>query len=98
MCSSDLWEETLQVNVLSTTLLAILLLPVLQHNAATTSGSDNMFPVLEFVSSGLHAKAKLTETETAGEVDLLQTFNQQETYAAHQQYARSKLILDICTA
>lgn len=87
------WEETLQVNVLSTTLLAILLLPVLQETAKKLPESENVFPVLEFVSSGLHKRVKLTEEETGGEVDLLDTFNKRDAYAAQQQYGRSKLLL-----
>ena len=47
------WEEDLQVNTLSTTLLAILLLPKLKQSKQLTG----KIPVLEFVNSGLHQNA-----------------------------------------
>lgn len=50
--SSEGWEETLQVNTLSTTLLALLLLPKLRSARLEDPAS---LPHLVLVSSGLHA-------------------------------------------
>lgn len=63
------WEETLQVNVLSTTLLGLLILPKLK--ASKTAQST---PVLEIVSSGLHQNAKFTD-EHKNAPNLLESYN-----------------------
>lgn len=51
------WEETLQVNVLSTALLAMLLLPKLRACGAAYPNAEK--PVLEFVGSGAQYIAKV---------------------------------------
>jgi NAD(P)-dependent dehydrogenase (short-subunit alcohol dehydrogenase family) len=50
-------EMALQVNVLSTTLLALLLLPKLSETAATV-GPDSYVPHLSFVNSVAHLEVK----------------------------------------
>lgn len=55
------WEETLQVNVLSTALLGLLLLPVLKKTAEAASTPGRRFPVLEIVSSGFHQRVVMEE-------------------------------------
>ncbi|CAO3669014.1 unnamed protein product [Umbelopsis ramanniana] len=51
------WEETLQVNVISTAYLAILLLPKLY----ATADEYGITPRLTLTSSGVHAHSKLTK-------------------------------------
>lgn len=83
------WEQTLQVNTLSTTLLAILLLPKLKR-----SRSEDTIPVLEFVSSGRHYVAKFTETQQHDvTLNLLEDFSKQETFERGLLYRTSKLFL-----
>jgi len=82
------WEETLQVNLLSTSLLALLLLPKLK-----ASRTDTRKPVLEFVGSGLHYKAKLTADQLSYEGNLLGEFNKRENFVVGKQYGISKLFL-----
>lgn len=81
------WEEDLQVNVLSTTLLGILLLPKLkQSNRGTT------IPVLEFVSSGLHASAQVDD-DIRNSPSVLAEYNKPERFSAQRQYEHTKLLL-----
>jgi len=54
--SNDGWEETLQVNVISTAYLSILLLPKLY----ATADQFGVTPRLNITSSGVHMQAKLT--------------------------------------
>ncbi|RFU30504.1 hypothetical protein B7463_g5810, partial [Scytalidium lignicola] len=81
------WEETLQVNVLSTTLLGLLLIPKLR-----SSKTPDSLPVLEFVSSGNHEKVTLSEEQRSAD-SILQMFNKADTYNASLQYRTSKLFL-----
>lgn len=83
------WEGDLQVNTLSTTFLALLLLPKLRETRKLRGET----PTLEVVSSGLHYVTKLSEEERSGEVDLLEVFNRPERFVAGRQYGRSKLML-----
>ena len=83
------WEADLQVNSLSTTLLALLLLPKLRETGKL--GGDT--PTLELVSSGLHTVVKLSEEQKSGDVNLLEEFNKPEGFVANKNYARSKLLL-----
>ena len=91
--SPEGWEETLQVNTLSTTLLAILLLPILQH----TKQSDPLStPHLILVSSGRHAAISPSSIPTPP-APILSSFNTPPKpttpYNASQQYQISKLLL-----
>ena len=81
------WERTVQVNTLSTTLLALLLLPKLK--ASQTSSST---PVLEFVSSGTHKMTTWSDEARAAEKPM-DYFNQQTHFSANKQYAASKVFL-----
>lgn len=83
------WEQTLQVNTLSTVLLALLLLPKLRE-----SKSADYTPVLEFVSSGRHRAAKITDTQKEdSSVRLLEAFNQSGSFSSGRSYQTSKLFL-----
>jgi retinol dehydrogenase 12 len=55
--SKDGWEETLQVNVISTAYLAILLLPKMY----ATADQYGVTPRLNITSSGIHTQATLTK-------------------------------------
>ncbi|TKA71436.1 hypothetical protein B0A49_04421 [Cryomyces minteri] len=81
------WERTLQVNVLSTTLLALLLLPVLR-----ASKTADYTPTLEIVGSGTHYRVALTADEQRAE-HLLDAFNTPEGYRPQRQYGTSKLLV-----
>jgi NAD(P)-dependent dehydrogenase (short-subunit alcohol dehydrogenase family) len=76
------WEPTLQINVLSTTLLALLLLPKLR-----SSRTADYTPVLEIVSSGLYAKA------SAPDENPLEAWNTPDGYDSQKQYNASKLLV-----
>ena len=83
------WEETLQVNVISTTMLALLLLPKLKLAKAERSTS-----VLTLVGSALYAnvdKTKLDGRRKASNV--LAAYNEGEQYNGMEQYNVSKLFL-----
>ena len=81
------WEETLQVNMLSTTLLGLLMLPKLK--ASKTAQST---PVLEIVGSGLHQNAKFTD-EHKNAPNLLESYNTGKSYNPQSQYTISKLFI-----
>lgn len=84
--SPDGWEETLQVNVLSTALLALLLLPKLRESS---SGS---FPAhLTIVSSG--ALARVREKELPADGGLLKNLNS-EGRNNRARYGPSKLLVE----
>ena len=83
------WEETLQVNTLSTALLALFLLPKLQ-----ASKKKDHTPVLEFVSSGRHYATTLTDAEKHNAaVNVLFNFNSRDTFVSGRLYSGSKLLL-----
>ncbi|KAF2760636.1 hypothetical protein EJ05DRAFT_436608 [Pseudovirgaria hyperparasitica] len=88
-CSSYGWEETLQVNVLSTALLGLLLLPKLK-----TSGSAVRRAVLQVTSSGTHVMHRIpADHETAP--NILESFNVADGYNAARQYSLSKLFIQL---
>lgn len=82
------WEEDLQVNTLSTTLLAILLLPKLKQSKQLTGA----IPVLEFVNSGLHQNA-VVALEVRQEPSVLNHFNKREQHKEGSRYKFSKVFL-----
>ncbi|KAL2435009.1 Short-chain dehydrogenase/reductase ffsI [Exophiala dermatitidis] len=88
------WEETLQVNVLSTALLALYLLPKLRDTARKSRSQSGSFSLLEFVSSRRHEKVALSE-EALEKPDhgLLDQFNQATNYNSSKQYQTSKFLL-----
>lgn len=88
--SKEGWEETLQVNVLGTALLALLLLPMLQ--AKTTEPLDRPRHLC-FVSSGNFASAALPPHALESS-NLLQFYNQEEHFGGPEpQYNISKIFL-----
>lgn len=91
--SADGWEQTLQVNVLSTSLLGLLLLPKLVKQAKhdkTTDAKD--VPRIVVTTSGLHAIAPFEEKDAPNSI---QKLNTEETWNGHSDplapYMASKL-------
>ncbi|KAL1863766.1 hypothetical protein Plec18167_008052 [Paecilomyces lecythidis] len=84
------WEETLQVNVLSTALLALLLFPKLHKSSSL--GRNDKAAVLEFVSSRRHEVVTISE-DRKREESLLRSFNNAETFKSSEQYQVSKLFV-----
>ncbi|KAL9082452.1 MAG: hypothetical protein Q9159_006404 [Coniocarpon cinnabarinum] len=83
------WEESLQVNTISTALLALLLLPKLKDSKTATNT-----PVLEFVSSGRLYTADIThEQKNDADVNILEFFNQEHDYDGGKSYRTSKSFL-----
>ncbi|KAF7197011.1 Short-chain dehydrogenase sdnK [Pseudocercospora fuligena] len=85
------WEETLQVNVLSTALLAILLLPKLK-----ASRTSDFTPVLELVGSSNHYEVEVTEELMNSDRPLHSCTNQPQKWSTSiqfNQYSWSKLFL-----
>ncbi|KAJ6114607.1 hypothetical protein N7486_000385 [Penicillium sp. IBT 16267x] len=84
--SPEGWEETLQVNTLSTSLLALLLLPKLRES----SGAEPTH--LSVVSSQQFVRAKAETLTTEG--SLLEHLNSQDRFQGPKQYGVSKLLLE----
>ncbi|KAL9605698.1 MAG: hypothetical protein Q9179_001118 [Wetmoreana sp. 5 TL-2023] len=86
--SGEGWEETLQVNVLGTTLLGIFLLPLLKRGAGKDRRKN-----LCFVSSGNYSSAELSP-QALGSPNLLRYCNEKEHFGGPEpQYNISKLFL-----
>ena len=89
-------EETLQVNVLSTVLLGILLLPLLKESTAARSKEDQEAPQaahLCFVSSGNYQLANI-KPSVRNEPNILRYYSQPDHFAGVEpQYNISKLFL-----
>ncbi|KAK5116049.1 hypothetical protein LTR85_009331 [Meristemomyces frigidus] len=92
--SSYGWEKSLQVNVLSTTLLGLLLLPKLRASKT----SDEITPVLELVSSGNHYNVKTLATDPKSGAGPLEIYNQASEFNVITQYNISKLFLEYAHA
>lgn len=86
------WEEDLQVNTLSTTLLALLLFPKLRESKQHTG----RIPILEFVNSGLHQSA-VVPPEVRKDSNILARYNESEQFKEHKQYKFSKVFLMYAT-
>ncbi|KAL4988318.1 hypothetical protein BDW68DRAFT_159482 [Aspergillus falconensis] len=85
--SPEGWEETLQVNTLSTSLLALLLLPKLR------SCSTNSNPThLTVVSSQQFVRVQAKSLRTDG--PLLEHLNDARPFSGPKQYGISKLLLE----
>lgn len=84
--SVDGWEQTLQVNTLATTLLALLLLPWMKE----IGGRMNKVPHLGAVSSSLHTTVKLEKLPKA---DVIDYYNEENNFLKGDQYGLSKLLL-----
>ncbi|KAI0398683.1 short-chain dehydrogenase/reductase [Xylaria palmicola] len=78
------WEMAVQVNVLSTALMAVLLLPILRSTAARGST-----PHVTFVNSNSHDLAKREWLGPDG--SLLQAANKEEGWVAENSYSMVKL-------
>lgn len=85
--SPEGWEETLQVNVLSTSLLAFLLLPKLRESSSAADPAH-----LTFVSSQQFVRAKAESLRTDG--GLLEHLNESRHFAGPKQYGVSKLLVE----
>ncbi|KAF7590756.1 hypothetical protein BBP40_002494 [Aspergillus hancockii] len=85
--SPEGWEETLQVNALSTSLLALLLLPKLRD-----SSSDSNPAHLSVVSSQQFVRVKPASLRTKG--PLLEHLNDPGRFSGPKQYGISKLLLE----
>lgn len=81
------WEETLQVNTLSTALLGLLLLPKLK-----ASGTEARPAHLSFTSSGAYRLVKAEDLKTEGSI--LEFVNEPKNFSAHPQYRFSKVLLE----
>lgn len=99
--SAEGWEETLQVNVLSTVLLAMLLIPIMQSKVGgtkglTQSGGPTEIPHLCIVSSGNYPFADMSAGKATlkdQSQNVLASFNEPQTYpGAESQYSISKLL------
>ncbi|KAF9892912.1 hypothetical protein FE257_000504 [Aspergillus nanangensis] len=85
--SAEGWEESLQVNTLSTSLLAILLLPKLRESSSTTNPAH-----LSVVSSQQFVRVKAIGLRTQG--PLLKHLNDAQNFGGPKQYGISKLLLE----
>ena len=91
------YETTIRVNTISTTLLSLLLLPFLLASPLTTQTSVTNRPHLSFVSSGTAWTTKLeTWRPYSSDQNPMTALSKSEAFAAFQQYARSKLLLEMC--
>jgi len=85
--TKDGWEETLQVNDISTGLLALLLLPAMDKTAQL-AGNDFQ-PHLDIVASEVHHWAKLSVQD---ESNIIQALNDKEKHDPQDRYNISKLL------
>ncbi|KAJ5459754.1 uncharacterized protein N7458_001306 [Penicillium daleae] len=85
--SPEKWEETLQVNTLSTSLLALLLLPKLRASSSETEPTH-----LGVVSSQQFVRVKAESLRT--ERPLLEHLNSPDQFHGPKQYGISKLLLE----
>lgn len=85
--SPEGWEEILQVNTLSTSLLALLLLPKLRESSSDTEPSH-----LSVVSSQQFVRVKAESLRT--DSSLLEHVNDEQHFKGPKQYGISKLLLE----
>lgn len=85
--SPEKWEETIQVNTLSTSLLALLLLPKLKDSALSSDSTH-----LTIVSSQQFVRVKAESLRTEG--PLLEHVNDDRNFKGPKQYGISKLLLE----
>ena len=89
------WEETVQVNLLGTALLALLLLPKLRASSSKGAGAANGeggLAHLTLVSSGTHRGVK--EDWVSAKGSLLEALNDEKNFSGMRQYATSKLYVE----
>ena len=82
---------SLEVNALSTFLLAFLLLPILRK----TTSLSSVHPRLVILSSGVHAWTNLEEYRDAE--NIFQAMNDKETFKGEGRYPLSKLLDTLLT-
>ena len=86
----DGWEETLQVNALSTVLLALLLLPKLRESSSKNFGQTSM---LSIVASRAHQNVK-EDAPWTGSENILDALNELAAFGGFGgRYSVSKLLL-----
>lgn len=85
--SPEGWEETLQVNTLSTSMLALLLIPKLRRSATATNPAH-----MSVVSSQQFVRVKAQSVQTDG--PLLPYLNDSVHFKGPRQYGISKLLLE----
>jgi NAD(P)-dependent dehydrogenase (short-subunit alcohol dehydrogenase family) len=85
--SPDGWETMLQVNLLSTMLLALLLTPKLKASRSETSRAH-----LTVVASTGHLDV-MPRVPSEGEGTMLQSYNKKEGFAMMERYSLSKLFV-----
>ncbi|KAL2008885.1 hypothetical protein VTN00DRAFT_7079 [Thermoascus crustaceus] len=85
--SPEGFEETLQVNALSTALLALLLLPKLRESSSKSGPAH-----LTIVSSQQFTRVKAESLRTEG--NLIQHLNDRQRFSGGKQYAISKLLVE----
>lgn len=85
--SAEGWEESLQVNTLSTSLLAVLLLPKLRESSSAANPTH-----LSVVSSQQFVRVKAASLRTEG--PLLKHLNDPTNFSGPKQYGISKLLLE----
>jgi NAD(P)-dependent dehydrogenase (short-subunit alcohol dehydrogenase family) len=88
--SVDGYEEIIQVNTLSTILLGLLLLPILEKSSTLKRPAH-----LTFVSSGTALNVKAANFTRFADEEVLNSMSNEKAWSGGQtQYARSKLLLE----
>ncbi|EER26728.1 oxidoreductase,short chain dehydrogenase, putative [Coccidioides posadasii C735 delta SOWgp] len=88
--SSEGWEDTLQINTLSTILLALLLLQKLRASRTDVGGPAN----LTFTSSGTHKFVKGEQLVGSEDQSILQHVNAESNFSSIVQYKVSKILIE----
>jgi len=88
--SPDGWEQTIQVNCLSTTYLALLLLPKLQAQTQMLATKPSSFPPhLTIVASDVHIWTQFPERHAS---NIIHELNDKSKFRSFERYRVSKLI------
>lgn len=90
MQSAERYEETIQVNTISTVLLGLLILPILEQSSTIKQPAH-----LTFVSSGNALRVKAADFTRFADTEVLRAMSDEKAWSGGQvQYARSKLLLE----
>ena len=87
--SSEGWEMSVQVNVLSTALLGILLLPKLRETASRTGTK----PHVVITGSAAHAQVKAEQVAVSPNERILDKINEPSYFNPGVQYSATKLLV-----